>query len=76
MRTRISSKGQVVLPAELQQHDNISASDGCEIERLEAGEFGLVRQQRRANQALVDWLFACPEKGYFVPIASESTDDM
>ena len=26
--------------------------------------------------AVVDWLLACPEKGYFVPIESESTDTL
>ncbi len=28
----------------------------------------------RPNPGVVDWLLACPEKGYFVPIDSESTD--
>ena len=28
------------------------------------------------NHGLVDWLLACPEKGYFVPIESESTDTL
>jgi hypothetical protein len=26
------------------------------------------------NEGFVDWLLACPQKGYLVPIASESTD--
>lgn len=26
------------------------------------------------NESLVDWLLACPDKGYFVAIDSESTD--
>ena len=25
---------------------------------------------------LVDWLLACPEKGYIVPIESETTDNL
>jgi hypothetical protein len=29
-----------------------------------------------ANSGLVDWLLECPEKGYFVPIESESTDTL
>jgi hypothetical protein len=28
------------------------------------------------TKGLVDWLLACPEKGYFVPIESESTDTL
>lgn len=26
------------------------------------------------NEGVVDWLLACPEKDFFVPIQSESTD--
>lgn len=73
MITRISSKGQVVLPAELRRRDHIQAGQEFEIERVEPGEYRLVRRQPRPNQGLVDWLLAGPEKEYFVPIASEST---
>jgi AbrB family looped-hinge helix DNA binding protein len=76
MRTRMSSKGQVVLPAELRQRDDIEPGQEFEIERLAPGEYRLVRQLPPGNRGLVDWLLACPEKGYFVPIASESTDSL
>ena len=36
MRTRVSSKGQIVLPAELRQQDAIEAGQEFEVERLEA----------------------------------------
>jgi hypothetical protein len=26
------------------------------------------------SQGLVEWLLACPEQGFFIPIESESTD--
>jgi hypothetical protein len=26
------------------------------------------------NEGVVDWLLACPQKGFFVPFESESTD--
>jgi predicted RNase H-like HicB family nuclease len=29
---------------------------------------------RATNEGLVDWLLACPEKDFFVPIESDSTD--
>jgi AbrB family looped-hinge helix DNA binding protein len=74
MLTRVSSKGQVVLPAELRRRDNIEPGQEFEIERLRAGEYRLVRRQKPANQGLVEWLLSCPEKGFFVPIGSESTD--
>jgi len=76
MRTRISSKGQVVLPAELRRRDDIKAGQQFEVERVAAGEYRLVRRSPPANQGLVDWLLACPEKGFFVPVASESTDTL
>jgi hypothetical protein len=28
------------------------------------------------NQGLLDWLLACPDKGFFVPVESESTDTL
>lgn len=73
MKTTISSKGQIVLPAELRQQDRIESGQEFEIERIGPGEYRLVRR-RRANEGIVDWLLACPEKGYFVPVDSESTD--
>jgi AbrB family looped-hinge helix DNA binding protein len=76
MITRISSKGQVVLPAELRRRDHLEAGQEFEIERVGAGEYRLVRRRSPANQGLVDWLLACPEKGFFVPVASESTDTL
>ncbi len=76
MKTKISSKGQIVLPAELRRRDGIHAGEVFEVERLEAGEYRLVRVTPPRNAGLVDWLLACPEKGYFVPMESESTDTL
>ena len=74
--TSISSKGQIVLPVEIRRQDGIKAGEEFEIERLEAGEYRLVRKKRRPNEGLVDLLLACPVKGFFVPIESESTDTL
>lgn len=76
MKTRISTKGQIVLPAEIRRQDRIRAGEEFEIERLDEGEYRLARTASRPNRGLVDWLLACPEKGYFVPIDSESTDSL
>jgi len=76
MVTRISSKGQIVLPAELRQLDHIEAGQEFDIERVDYGEYRLVLRRPRPNRGVVDWLLACPEKGYFVPIESESTDTL
>jgi AbrB family looped-hinge helix DNA binding protein len=74
MTTTISTKGQIVLPAELRQQDGIEPGQEFDIERIEQGKYRLVRRQPRANDGVVDWLLACPEKDFFVPIESESTD--
>ena len=74
MKTVISSKGQIVLPAELRKRDGIRSGQPFEIERLDAGQYLLTRQPAPDNAGLVDWLLNCPEKGWFQPIPSESTD--
>ena len=76
MRTRISSKGQIVLPAEVRRQDRIEAGQEFEIERLDRGDYRLVRRASRPNAGVVDWLLSCPEKGFFVPVPSESTDSL
>jgi len=76
MRTRVSSKGQLVLPAQIRRQDRLEAGQEFEIERLRRGEYRLVRRASRPNTGLVDWLLSCPEKGFFVPIESESTDSL
>jgi AbrB family looped-hinge helix DNA binding protein len=76
MTTTISSKGQIVLPAEIRRQDGIETGQEFEIERIERGEYRLVRRAPRPNEGLVDWLVACPEKGFFTPLESESTDTL
>jgi bifunctional DNA-binding transcriptional regulator/antitoxin component of YhaV-PrlF toxin-antitoxin module len=76
MRTRVSSKGQVVLPAELRRQDCVEAGQEFEIERAGRGDYRLVRRASRPNAGVVDWLLDCPEKGFFVPVPSESTESL
>jgi AbrB family looped-hinge helix DNA binding protein len=76
MRTRVSSKGQIVLPAELRRRDRVLPGQEFEVERLDRGDYRLVRRASRPNEGVVDWLLACPEKGFFVPVESESTDSL
>lgn len=76
MTTRISSKGQLVLPAELREKDGIKPGQEFEVERIDRGEYRLVRQEPPSNEGMIDWLLACPAKGYFKPIQSESTDTL
>ena len=76
MKTRVSSKGQIVLPAEFRQQDHIAAGQEFEIERLDCGDYRLKRCSAPSNEGVVDWLLSCPEKGFFVPVESESTDTL
>jgi len=76
MKTTISTKGQLILPAALRQQDQIEPGQEFDVERIERGEYRLIRRQPAPNEGLVDWLMACPERGYFVPIESESTDEL
>ena len=63
-----------MLPAELRQQDRIKPGQEFEVERLDRGDYRLVRRAPKLNQGLVDWLLSCPEKDFFVSIESESTD--
>ena len=74
MKTTISSKGQIVLPAALRELDQIEPGEEFIVERIDRGEYRLVRRTPLPNDGLVDWLLACPEKGWFTPVESESTD--
>ncbi len=76
MKTTISTKGQLILPSEIRQRDNIEPGQEFEVERIDRGEYRLLRREPPPNEGLVDWLLACPEKGYFVPIESESTNTL
>jgi AbrB family looped-hinge helix DNA binding protein len=76
MKTTVSTKGQIILPAEIRQRNGIEPGQQFEIERIDRGEYRLVRLKPPPNEGLVGWLLACPEKGFFVPIESESTDTL
>lgn len=74
MKTTISSKGQIVLPAEFRHLERIEPGQEFEIERVERGDYRLVRRAAPKNEGAIDWLLACPRKDFFVPIDSEPTD--
>ena len=46
------------------------------MERVDRGEYRLIRRPTHSNEGVVAWLLACPEKDFFVPIESESTDTL
>ncbi|MBI2922818.1 MAG: AbrB/MazE/SpoVT family DNA-binding domain-containing protein [Planctomycetes bacterium] len=77
MKTVVSSKGQIVLPAEIRRQDEVGPGQQFEVERLAPGEYRLHRISRRRNAGLVKLLLACPSKGWFRPAdRTETTDDV
>ena len=74
MKTTVSSKGQIVLPAKFRRMDHVEPGQEFDVERLDRGEYRLIRRVARPNEGAIDWLLACPRKDFFVPIGSESTD--
>jgi AbrB family looped-hinge helix DNA binding protein len=77
MRTTVSTKGQIILPAEIRHRDAIEPGQEFEIERIDRGEYLLKRKERRRNEGLVELLLACPVKGWFQPLdRTETTDDI
>ena len=77
MKATISTKGQIVLPAQFRREDGIEPGQEFEIERIDCGEYRLKRTARRRNEGLVKLLLACPAKGWFQPLdRTETTDDI
>ena len=76
VKTVVSSKGQIVLPAEFRHADRIEPGQEFDIERLDRGDYRLVRRAAPPNEGAVDWLLSCPQKGFFIPVDSESTDTL
>lgn len=73
MRTSVSTKGQVVLPAELRRRDGIEPGQEFEVERVEEGVYRLRRVAGGANAGLVKLLLDCPVRGWFEPAPRDET---
>ena len=66
-----------MLPAEIRRLDGIMSGQEFEVERLDRGDYRLRRMAAEPNDGLVDWLLACPVKGFLAdPAATDSTDDI
>jgi AbrB family looped-hinge helix DNA binding protein len=77
MVTTVSSKGQIVLPAQLRQQDRIEPGHQLEVERIDSGEDRPKRLAGRRNTGLVKLLLACPVRRWSTPLdRSESTDEV
>jgi AbrB family looped-hinge helix DNA binding protein len=76
MKTSVSSKGQIVLPAELRQQDLVAPGQQFEVERIKAGQYLLKRTAQPGMPGLLQWLQRCPVNDWFLPISSETTDTL
>lgn len=76
MRTSISTKGQIVLPAEIRAADGIEPGEEFEVERTGPDEYRLTRLTPPPNRGVLQWLRSCPEQDSLVQIESESTDSL
>jgi hypothetical protein len=74
VKTTVSSKGQIVLPVEFRQMDRVEPGQEFDVERVDRGDYRLVRRAPPPNEGAIDWLLACPQNDFFVLIDSESTD--
>lgn len=76
MKTSVSNDGRIAVPAAIRRQDGIEPGQEFNFERIDRGRYRLERREPHPNEGLVDWLLACPEKDFFVPIESESTDTL
>jgi AbrB family looped-hinge helix DNA binding protein len=77
VRTTVSTKGQIILPAQIRREDDIKAGQEFEIERIDRGEYLLKRTTKPRNKGLVKLLLSCPVKDWFQPLErTETTDDI
>jgi bifunctional DNA-binding transcriptional regulator/antitoxin component of YhaV-PrlF toxin-antitoxin module len=60
MKATVSSKGQIVLPAEFRQMDRVEPGQEFDVERVDRGDYRLVRRMALPNEGAVDWLLDCP----------------
>jgi len=74
VKTIVYSNGRIVLPAKFRHLDGVEPGQEFDVERLDRGDYRLVRRAPSANAGAIDWLLACPEKGFFMPVESEATD--
>lgn len=54
--------------------DRVEPGQVFDVERVDRGEYRLIRREPTPNQGAIDWLVSCPQKNFFVPVDSDSTD--
>jgi AbrB family looped-hinge helix DNA binding protein len=74
--TSVSSKGHIVLPAELRKQDKIRAGQKFKVERLREGSYHITRASRTTKKGWVKLWMSCPVKGPFMELKSPSTETL
>ena len=74
MTTTVSKDGKITIPAEFRTKDGIGPGQ-LKIQRTGPGRYELSKAADSEEETLVDWILACPHKGWFVePDRSEMTN--
>lgn len=76
MTTVLSANGLIEIPEEFRHADSLQAGQRCDVERVGRGEYHVRVSEPSPGAApgWVDWLLACPEKGWLgMPDRSEMT---
>ena len=77
MRTTVSTKGEIIIPAQFRREDDIKAGQEFDIERIDRGEYLIKRTTKLRNEGLVKLLVSCPVKDWFQLLQrTETTDDI
>ena len=77
MRTTVSTKGQIIIPAQIRREDGIQPGQEFEIERIDRGEYLIKRTTKLRNEGLIKLLVSCPVKDWFQPLQrTDSNDDI
>ena len=73
---RMPSKSKAVVAGSIRTDDCVHPDKESDMEQTRDDEYVLGRTVAPVGDGLVDWLLDCPEQGYFVPVESDSTDDL
>jgi len=76
MKTKISSKGRIVVPVEFRKQDQVLPGQRFEVVRIDEGQYLLKRVATQDNVGVVDWLLACPSGDWFHPLPPGATEDI
>jgi hypothetical protein len=54
--------------------DRVEPGQEFDVERVDRGDYRLVRRAAPPNEGAIRWLLACPQRDFFIPIDPESAD--